>query len=45
MICRDRLGIGRALLGHVLGLALQQRDLLGCVGVITDAKPETVTFY
>jgi GNAT superfamily N-acetyltransferase len=39
------LGIGRALLRHVLGLALEQRDRLGCVGVVTDAKPDAVPFY
>lgn len=38
------LGIGRALLRHVLGLALEQRDRIGCVGVVTDAKPAAVTF-
>jgi GNAT superfamily N-acetyltransferase len=31
------LGIGRALLHHVLALALEQRDRLGCVGVVIDA--------
>ena len=39
------LGIGKALLRHVLRLALEQRDSLGCVGVVTDAKPEALTFY
>lgn len=39
------LGVGRALLRHVLTLALHQRDSLGCVGVVTDAKPEAVEFY
>lgn len=39
------LGIGRALLRHVLSLALEQRDALGCVGVVTDAKPEALSFY
>jgi GNAT superfamily N-acetyltransferase len=39
------LGVGRALLRHVLGLAMTQRDQLGCVGVVTDAKPEAVTHY
>lgn len=38
-------GIGKALLRHALGLALDQRDRLGCVGVVTDAKPEAVLFY
>jgi GNAT superfamily N-acetyltransferase len=39
------LGIGRALLRHVLSLAVEQRDRLGCIGVVTDAKPEAVSFY
>lgn len=39
------LGIGTGLLRHVLRLALDQRDRLGCVGVVTDAKPEAVGFY
>ncbi len=39
------LGIGKALLRHVLGLALEQRDRLGCVGVVTDAKVKAVGFY
>jgi GNAT superfamily N-acetyltransferase len=39
------LGIGKALLRHVLGLALEQRDRLGCTGVVTDAKAEAVSFY
>jgi GNAT superfamily N-acetyltransferase len=39
------LGVGKALLRHVLGLALEQRDRLGCVGVVTDAQPDVVTFY
>jgi GNAT superfamily N-acetyltransferase len=39
------LGIGRALLRHVLGLALEQRERFGCMAVVTDAKPDAVTFY
>ncbi len=39
------MGIGKALLRHVLSLAVQQRDHSGCVGVVTDAKPEAVSFY
>lgn len=38
-------GIGSALLRHVLGLALEQRDKLGCIGVVTDAKQEVVGLY
>lgn len=39
------LGIGKALLGQMLALAIEQRDRLGCVGVVTDAKREAVAFY
>lgn len=39
------LGIGKALLRHVLRLAIEQRERFGCVGVVTDAKPDAVTFY
>ena len=39
------LGIGKALLRHVFNLALEQRKKLGCVGVVTDAKPQAVGFY
>jgi GNAT superfamily N-acetyltransferase len=38
-------GIGKALLRHVLRLASDQRDRPGGVGVVTDAKPDAVTFY
>jgi GNAT superfamily N-acetyltransferase len=38
-------GVGRALLRHVLALAVEQRDKLGCVGVVTDAKPDAEAFY
>lgn len=38
-------GIGGALVRHVLGLAMDQRDALGCIGVVTDAKVEAVAFY
>lgn len=37
-------GVGRRLLRHVLKLALTQRDTLGCIGVVTDAKPDAVAF-
>ncbi len=39
------LGLGGALVRHVLQMALAQRDLVGCVGVVTDAKPGAVAFY
>jgi GNAT superfamily N-acetyltransferase len=38
-------GIGKALLRHVLSLAVDQRDSVGCLGVVTDAKPDAVPFY
>jgi GNAT superfamily N-acetyltransferase len=38
-------GIGKGLLRHVLSLAVDQRDSIGCLGVVTDAKPEAVPFY
>lgn len=39
------LGLGTALVRHALRLALSQRDTVGCVGVVTDAKPGAVPFY
>lgn len=39
------LGIGKALVRHVLHLALAQRDHVGCAGVVTEAKPQAVAFY
>lgn len=39
------LGIGKALLRHVLRIAVEQRDRLGCVGVVADVKPEVLGFY
>lgn len=38
------LGLGSALVRHVLRLALSQRDQVGCVGVVTDAKPDAFRF-
>ena len=38
-------GLGKALLRHVIALALEQRDRFGCIGVVTDAKTEAVRFY
>lgn len=38
-------GVGKALLEHVLRLAADQRDRLGCIGVVTDAKPDAIGFY
>lgn len=46
-VARDaqRRGVGGALLRFVLTLALRQRDELGCVGVVVDAKPGAVDYY
>lgn len=38
-------GIGRLLLRAMLGLALEMRERVGCIGVVVDAKPDAVTFY
>ena len=38
-------GFGKAMLRHVLQLAVAQRQSLGCVGVVTDAKADAVSFY
>lgn len=38
-------GIGKALLRHVLSIAVRQREGVGCVGVVSDAKPGAVAFY
>jgi GNAT superfamily N-acetyltransferase len=38
-------GIGAALLRHVFVLAVAQQEVVGCVGVVTDAKPEAIAFY
>lgn len=38
-------GIGRALLRHALQVALAQREALGCVGLVVDAKPQASGFY
>ena len=39
------LGLGSALLRHVLTLALKQRDRVGCVGVMADTMPDVLAFY
>ena len=45
-ICEPRgLASARRCFRHVLTLAVRQRDRLGCVGVVTDAKVETVGFH
>lgn len=39
------LGIGKALLRYVFGVALRMSEDLGCIGVLVDAKPDAVAFY
>lgn len=41
---QDR-GVGRALLRHVLAIAMDVSERLGCVGVVVDAKPDAVDHY
>jgi len=38
-------GIGRALLRHVLLLALEMARKVGCIGVVVDARETAVEFY
>ncbi|MCP4691552.1 MAG: GNAT family N-acetyltransferase [Desulfobacterales bacterium] len=38
-------GIGKQLLGHAFLLALRQRDTVGCIGIVVDAKPEAIKYY
>ena len=38
-------GVGLALLLYVFRLAREMAELVGCVGVIVDAKPQAVAFY
>jgi len=38
-------GIGSQLLRHALLLALHQKKTVGCVGVVVDAKMESIAFY
>lgn len=38
-------GVGRALLRHVFRVALEQRDTVGCVGIVADAKPDAIGFH
>lgn len=38
-------GVGRALLGAVVRLALEMAERFGCVGIVVDAKPGAVDFY
>lgn len=39
------MGIGGSLVRHVLRLAVEQREKLGCVGVVVDAKSDAMPFY
>ena len=38
-------GIGRALLRHVFLIAVEQQAKIGCLGVVSDAKPDAISFY
>ncbi len=38
-------GVGMSLLRFVFSLALKMAETLGCVGLVVDAKDETVAFY
>lgn len=38
-------GLGKALLGFVLKLAVRLADDYGCIGVVVDAKADAVEFY
>lgn len=38
-------GIGKRLLRYALTLALAQKDTVGCVGVVVDAKSDVIEFY
>ena len=41
----QKTGVGRALLQHVLKLALKQKERVGCFGVIVDAKEGATLYY
>lgn len=38
-------GYGSALLGRALSIAISMSIEMGCVGILTDAKPESVDYY
>ena len=38
-------GVGKALIRYVLNLALQQKESVGCFGVVVDTKEEAVPYY
>lgn len=38
-------GLGKELLRYTFLLALQQKDAVGCVGIIVDVKTESIAFY
>jgi len=38
-------GVGGFLLAYCMRLGLEMRERVGCVGIITDAKPDAVAFY
>lgn len=38
-------GVGKRMLRHALSLAVELMDSVGCVGVVVDAKADSLTFY
>ena len=38
-------GIGLSLIKMVFKLALEQKEKVGCIGVVVDAKEDAVAFY
>jgi len=38
-------GIGLSLIKMVFKLALEQKEKVGCIGVVVDAKKDAVAFY
>jgi len=38
-------GVGRALLRRVIEIAEDMRGEVGCVGILVDAKPDSISFY
>ncbi len=38
-------GIGQLLIKHALELALEQKKIFGCIGILVDAKEDAVGYY
>ena len=41
----QRKGVGKALLKFILHLSVEQKKHYGCIGIIVDAKEESISFY